>query len=58
MRRIARERPDILHRMLAGEYEYVAQAARAAGIIKEKPQTTPQDGRRGANAPEEGGNPT
>ena len=35
-RRIAKERPDILARMLAGEFEYVAQAAKAAGVLKQK----------------------
>lgn len=34
--RIARDRPDILERMKAGEDEYVAQAARAAGIVRGK----------------------
>ncbi len=31
--RIARDRPDILERMKAGEFAYVRQAAIAAGII-------------------------
>ncbi len=31
--RIARDRPDILARMKAGEFAYVRQAAIAAGII-------------------------
>lgn len=34
--RIARDRPDILARMKAGEFEYVHQAALAAGIVREK----------------------
>ncbi len=33
--RIARDRPDILERMKAGEFAYVRQAAIAAGIITE-----------------------
>ncbi len=33
--RIARDRPDILARMKAGEFAYVRQAAIAAGIIAE-----------------------
>ncbi len=31
--RIARDRPDVLARMKAGEFETVRQAARAAGIL-------------------------
>jgi hypothetical protein len=31
--RIARDRPDVLERMKAGEFEHVRQAARAAGIL-------------------------
>ena len=31
--RIARDRPDVLERMKAGEFETVRQAARAAGIL-------------------------
>jgi hypothetical protein len=31
--RIARDRPDILERMKAGEFETVREAARAAGIL-------------------------
>jgi hypothetical protein len=34
--RIARDRPDILARMQAGEFEYVWHAAIEAGIIKPK----------------------
>ncbi len=33
--RIARDRPDVLERMKAGEFAYVRQAAIAAGIIAE-----------------------
>ncbi len=33
--RIARDRPDILEQMKAGEFAYVRQAAIAAGIITE-----------------------
>jgi hypothetical protein len=33
--RIARDRPDILERMKAGEFASVREAARAAGIIKD-----------------------
>ncbi len=33
--RIARDRPDILERVKAGEFAYVRQAAIAAGIIAE-----------------------
>ncbi len=33
--RIARDRPDILERMKAGEFAFVRQAAIAAGIIAE-----------------------
>ena len=35
MARIARDRPDILERMKAGEFTSVREAARAAGIIKD-----------------------
>jgi ribosomal protein L2 len=38
--RIARDHPDILERMKAGEYEYVRQAAIAAGIIRQKEKTS------------------
>jgi hypothetical protein len=31
--RIARDRPDVLERMKAGEFEHVRAAARAAGIL-------------------------
>jgi hypothetical protein len=31
--RIARDRPDVLERMKAGEFETVRDAARAAGIL-------------------------
>jgi hypothetical protein len=31
--RIARDRPDVLERMKAGEFETVREAARAAGIL-------------------------
>ena len=34
VRRIARDHPDILERMKKGEFEYVRQAAIAAGIVK------------------------
>ncbi len=34
--RIARDRPDILDRMKTGEFEYVHQAAIAAGIVEGK----------------------
>jgi hypothetical protein len=33
--RIARDRPDILERMKAGEFTSVREAARAAGIVKQ-----------------------
>jgi hypothetical protein len=33
--RIARDRPDVLERMKAGEFASVREAARAAGIIKD-----------------------
>jgi hypothetical protein len=36
--RIARDRPDILERMKAGEYRSVRAAAKDAGIVKEKIQ--------------------
>ena len=35
MARIARDRPDILERMKAGEFTSVREAAREAGIIKD-----------------------
>jgi len=35
-RRIARDRPDILERMKAGEYRSVRSAAKDAGIVREK----------------------
>jgi hypothetical protein len=38
--RIARDRPDILNRMKAGEFSSVRQAAIAAGIVKVR--TTPE----------------
>jgi len=35
-RRIARDRPDVLERMKAGEYKSVRAAARDAGFIREE----------------------
>jgi hypothetical protein len=40
MSRIARERPDVLARALAGEFVSVRQAAIAAGIVKRKERTS------------------
>jgi hypothetical protein len=37
--RIARDRPDVLERMRAGEFRSVRQAAIAAGIVRESPRT-------------------
>jgi hypothetical protein len=36
-RRIARDAPEVLERMKAGEFKSVRQAARAAGIVKDPP---------------------
>ena len=41
--RIARDRPDVLERMKAGEFETVYDAARAAGIL---PAGSSRQGRR------------
>ncbi len=45
--RIARDRPDILERMKAGEFSSVRQAAKEAGIVNER-LSVPADPTRAA----------